>query len=65
LCRELLGPNARLRDHLDGQFLDNFDPVTDLRLASRLLTAELVMRLIEQRWPSNFQVDATACHASS
>jgi hypothetical protein len=64
-CRELLGPDARLREHLDGQFLDNFDPVTDLRLASRLLTAELVMRLVEHRWPSNFQVGAAPCHASS
>ena len=58
LCAELLGPQARLRAYLDGAFLDRFDPGTDLRLAGRLLSAELVLRLVEQGWPKDYRVEA-------
>ena len=51
LCADLLGPDARLRYHLDGRFLDSFAPASDVQLAGRLLSAELVLRFIESRWP--------------
>jgi hypothetical protein len=65
LCRELLGPHSRLRRYLDGRFLDSFEPESDLRIASRLLTAELVIRLLEERWPSDFQIDGVSSHENS
>lgn len=57
LCEELLGPEARLRQYLDEAFLDSFVPASDLRLATRLLSAELVLRLVENGWPPDFRVN--------
>jgi hypothetical protein len=65
LCNELLGSDSRIRNYLNGNFLDTFHPSMDLRLASRLLTAELVVRLVEQRWPLTFQIDAESQRANS
>jgi hypothetical protein len=57
--------NPRFREHLDGEFLDTFVPTSDLRLASRLLAAELVIQLLEECWPSSFHVDGLPCYAKS
>ena len=65
LCKELLGPNARLREYVDGRFLDSFEPASELPLASRLLTAELVIRLLQEQWPSKFQVNGAYYRADS
>lgn len=51
LAEDLLGPASRLRSLLDERFLDTFEPAADVRLAGRLLTAELVLRLCADRWP--------------
>jgi hypothetical protein len=49
-CEELFGIDARLRSYLNGRFLDSFVPAQDVRLAGRLITAELVLRFIENGW---------------
>jgi hypothetical protein len=48
--RGLLGNESRIREHVDGRFVDKVVASTDVHWLGKLMTAEHTLRLIENGW---------------
>jgi asparagine synthetase B (glutamine-hydrolysing) len=47
---ELLGPESRIRDYVDGKFIETSVRDSDVHWLGKLMTVEITLRLIERRW---------------
>ena len=46
----LLDKNSIISNYIDSRFLENVRNITDVQLTSKIITAEIILRLLKNRW---------------